>query len=81
MSSRRKCTQTKFSEWRSLKISPLRFSAISACLSGMSVMRLWGERLEEAVKTIATGEAPLWELFQEYNPRNATKKFTELEWE
>jgi quinoprotein relay system zinc metallohydrolase 2 len=40
-----------------------------------------GERLGEAVKHIAESEADDWELFEAYNPRNATVAFTELEWE
>jgi len=40
-----------------------------------------GTRLGDAVETIAGSEAPHWELFESYNPRNATVAFTELEWE
>ena len=40
-----------------------------------------GQRLGEAVETIAQSEAPHWHLFDTYNPRNATVAFTELEWE
>ena len=40
-----------------------------------------GQRLGDAVETIAQGEAGQWELFDAYNPRNATVAFTELEWE
>ena len=40
-----------------------------------------GERLGEAVKHIAESERDAWELFDAYNPRNATLAFTELEWE
>jgi len=40
-----------------------------------------GERLAKAVEHIAQEEADDWELFQAYNPRNATVAFTELEWE
>lgn len=40
-----------------------------------------GTRLGEAVETIAQSEAENWELFDAYNPRNATVAFTELEWE
>ena len=40
-----------------------------------------GQRLGDAVETIAQGEADNWELFDAYNPRNATVAFTELEWE
>ncbi|ETX28656.1 quinoprotein relay system zinc metallohydrolase 2 [Roseivivax isoporae] len=40
-----------------------------------------GERLSEAVDHVAADEAPHWQLFEAYNPRNATVAFTELEWE
>lgn len=40
-----------------------------------------GQRLAEAVEEIARSEAEAWELFEAYNPRNATVAFTELEWE
>lgn len=40
-----------------------------------------GTRLGDAVEDIAASETPEWELFEAYNPRNATVAFTELEWE
>ncbi|WP_299964123.1 quinoprotein relay system zinc metallohydrolase 2 [uncultured Roseobacter sp.] len=40
-----------------------------------------GQRLGEAVESIAASEAGQWQLFEAYNPRNATVAFTELEWE
>ncbi|GFE52271.1 MBL fold metallo-hydrolase [Roseobacter cerasinus] len=40
-----------------------------------------GQRLGEAVEVIAQSEAKHWQLFEAYNPRNATVAFTELEWE
>ena len=40
-----------------------------------------GTRMGEAVEQIAQSEAGNWDLFQAYNPRNATVAFTELEWE
>lgn len=40
-----------------------------------------GQRLGDAVETIAASEAHAWELFEAYNPRNATVAFTELEWD
>lgn len=40
-----------------------------------------GERLGDAIEHIAASEAEQWELFDSYNPRNATVAFTELEWE
>ncbi|MCV3274065.1 quinoprotein relay system zinc metallohydrolase 2 [Roseobacter sinensis] len=40
-----------------------------------------GQRLGEAVEEIAAEEAAHWQLFEAYNPRNATVAFTELEWD
>lgn len=40
-----------------------------------------GERLGEAVTHIAQEQAAQWQLFEAYNPRNATVAYTELEWE
>lgn len=40
-----------------------------------------GLRIGEAAETVATEEAPNWQLFDAYNARNATVAFTELEWE
>ncbi|MFD1344730.1 quinoprotein relay system zinc metallohydrolase 2 [Litorisediminicola beolgyonensis] len=40
-----------------------------------------GQRLGDAIQVIAQGERDAWELFDAYNPRNATVAFTELEWE
>lgn len=40
-----------------------------------------GQRIGEAAETVALSEAPNWELFDAYNPRNATVAYTELEWE
>jgi glyoxylase-like metal-dependent hydrolase (beta-lactamase superfamily II) len=40
-----------------------------------------GERLEAAAKAAAASEKSQWRLFEEYNARNATAAFAELEWE
>ena len=40
-----------------------------------------GERLGDAVREIAASEAGRWELFDIFNPANATVAYTELEWE
>ncbi|MFK7762453.1 MAG: quinoprotein relay system zinc metallohydrolase 2 [Roseobacter sp.] len=40
-----------------------------------------GTRLGVAVEEIAQSEREAWQLFDAYNPRNATVSFTELEWE
>ena len=40
-----------------------------------------GASLAQAAATAGLSEKPLWELFEEYNARNATAAFAELEWE
>lgn len=40
-----------------------------------------GEPLSEAVKTAGKSEAGRWKLFDDFNARNATAGFAELEWE
>lgn len=40
-----------------------------------------GGSIEEAVETVGQGERGRWALFDDYNGRNATVAFKELEWE
>jgi diacylglycerol kinase family enzyme len=40
-----------------------------------------GASLAQAAATAGLSERPQWELFEEYNARNATAAFAELEWE
>jgi quinoprotein relay system zinc metallohydrolase 2 len=40
-----------------------------------------GASLAQAAATAGLAEKPQWELFEEYNARNATSAFAELEWE
>jgi quinoprotein relay system zinc metallohydrolase 2 len=40
-----------------------------------------GQPISDAVKTAGQSERGKWELFEEYNERNATTAFAELEWE
>lgn len=40
-----------------------------------------GESVKEAAATAADDERPKWKLFDDYNARNATAGFSELEWE
>jgi hypothetical protein len=37
--------------------------------------------LGEAVTQIGQSERARWRLFDDYNPRNATTAYSELEWE
>jgi quinoprotein relay system zinc metallohydrolase 2 len=40
-----------------------------------------GATIDTAVQTAAQSEKPYWQLFEDYNARNATAAFAELEWE
>ncbi|HYZ63163.1 MAG TPA: quinoprotein relay system zinc metallohydrolase 2 [Acetobacteraceae bacterium] len=40
-----------------------------------------GGAIDEAVATVGASERPAWRLFDEYNGRNVTAAFKELEWE
>jgi quinoprotein relay system zinc metallohydrolase 2 len=40
-----------------------------------------GTPLARAILEIGRSEEPRWELFDDYNPRNATAAFSELEWQ
>jgi quinoprotein relay system zinc metallohydrolase 2 len=40
-----------------------------------------GAAIDEAAHSAGVGERPHWQLFDEYNPRNATAAFAEFEWE
>jgi quinoprotein relay system zinc metallohydrolase 2 len=40
-----------------------------------------GESLSRAIQHIGHSQAADWSLFQEFNPRNATSAYVELEWE
>jgi quinoprotein relay system zinc metallohydrolase 2 len=40
-----------------------------------------GAPLTAAANNAAASERPQWELFDDYNPRNATAAFSEIEWE
>lgn len=40
-----------------------------------------GTPMAQAVPQIGQSERPHWKLFDDYNPRNATAAFSELEWE
>jgi quinoprotein relay system zinc metallohydrolase 2 len=40
-----------------------------------------GTPMGQAVRNIAQSERSHWQLFDEYNPRNATTAFSELEWQ
>lgn len=49
--------------------------------SGVRAAIAQGESIEQAIGHVAADERANWLLFEEYNPRNVTAAFTELEWE
>ena len=40
-----------------------------------------GETMNEAIRHLGESQRGNWELFDEFNPRNASAAFQELEWE
>jgi hypothetical protein len=40
-----------------------------------------GKSITVAADTAAASERPRWQLFDDYNARNATTAFSEIEWE
>ena len=40
-----------------------------------------GESLSEAIRHVGHSQADDWQMFEEFNPRNATSAYVELEWE
>ena len=60
----------------------LRSGAISSCwLPDIRKAIAAGVPLSEAVKTAGQSERTNWALFDDFNERNATVAYAELEWE
>ena len=55
--------------------------AYEASSHGLDQHRAEGVPLAAAVPRIARSESGRWSLFDDYNARNATTAFSELEWE
>ncbi|TYL72885.1 quinoprotein relay system zinc metallohydrolase 2 [Bradyrhizobium cytisi] len=54
---------------------------LSTLLSDVRASNKKGEPIRTAAEKAATTERPDWELFDDYNARNATAAFSEIEWE
>jgi len=54
---------------------------LTALATDLRRMIAEGAPLEEAARTAGATEAAKWTLFEEFNPRNATAGYAELEWE
>ena len=69
-------TKVKFSE----AVQPLR-SYLSTIRDGVREAIKAGKDISEANRTVAQTERARWALFDDYNARNVTEAFRELEWE
>ncbi|RXG85505.1 quinoprotein relay system zinc metallohydrolase 2 [Bradyrhizobium zhanjiangense] len=67
------------SDWPAALTDERRY--LSTLLSDVRALNKKGEPIRTAADQAAASERPRWELFEEYNPRNATAAFSEIEWE
>lgn len=67
------------SEWPAAIANERRY--LSTLLSDVRALNKQGEPIRAAADKAAATERPNWELFDDYNARNATAAFSEIEWE
>ncbi|MBR1134097.1 quinoprotein relay system zinc metallohydrolase 2 [Bradyrhizobium iriomotense] len=67
------------SEWPAALRDQRRY--LSTLLSGVRALNKKGEPIRTAADKAAAEERPHWQLFDDYNARNATAAFSEIEWE
>jgi len=67
------------SDWRAALTDERRY--LSTLLSDVRALNKKGEPIRTAADKAAASERLRWELFEEYNARNATAAFSEIEWE
>ena len=67
------------SEWPAALIDERRY--LMALLTDVRAANKKGEPIRTAADKAAASERPHWELFDDYNARNATAAFSEIEWE
>ncbi|WP_430640491.1 quinoprotein relay system zinc metallohydrolase 2 [Bradyrhizobium zhanjiangense] len=67
------------SDWPAALTDERRY--LSTLLSDVRALNKKGEPIRTAPDKAAASERPRWELFEEYNARNATAAFSEIEWE
>ncbi|RXG96142.1 quinoprotein relay system zinc metallohydrolase 2 [Bradyrhizobium zhanjiangense] len=67
------------SDWPAALTDERRY--LSTLLSDVRALNKKGEPIRTAADQAAASERPRWELFEEYNARNATAAFSEIEWE
>lgn len=67
------------SDWPAAVANERRY--LSTLLSDVRALNKRGEPIRAAADQAAAMERPNWELFDDYNARNATAAFSEIEWE
>jgi quinoprotein relay system zinc metallohydrolase 2 len=67
------------SDWPAALADERRY--LSTLLSDVRALNKKGEPIRAAADKAAAEERPRWELFGDYNARNATAAFSEIEWE
>jgi quinoprotein relay system zinc metallohydrolase 2 len=67
------------SEWPAALVDERRY--LSTLLSDVRALNKNGDPIRAAADKAAAAERPRWELFDDYNARNATAAFSEIEWE
>jgi len=67
------------SDWPAALADERRY--LSTLLSDVRTSNKKGETIRTAVGKAAAMERSHWELFDDYNARNATAAFSEIEWE
>ncbi|WP_454645170.1 quinoprotein relay system zinc metallohydrolase 2 [Bradyrhizobium liaoningense] len=67
------------SDWPAALIDERRY--LSTLLSDVRALNKKGEPIRAAADKAAASERPHWQLFDDYNARNATAAFSEIEWE
>jgi glyoxylase-like metal-dependent hydrolase (beta-lactamase superfamily II) len=67
------------SEWPAALTDERRY--LMALLADVRASNKKGEPIRTAADKAAASERPHWEMFDDYNARNATAAFSEIEWE
>ncbi|WP_291859325.1 quinoprotein relay system zinc metallohydrolase 2 [Bradyrhizobium sp.] len=67
------------SEWPAALADQRRY--LETLASDVRALVARGESIAVAAETAAASERPRWQLFDDYNARNATAAFSEIEWE
>jgi glyoxylase-like metal-dependent hydrolase (beta-lactamase superfamily II) len=67
------------SEWPAALTDQRRY--LETLASDVRVLVARGEPITVAADTAAASERARWQLFDDYNARNATTAFSEIEWE